>query len=388
MRISAIICEYNPFHNGHAYLNRTIKETGDVVVGIMSGPFTQRGDVALLSKYKRAKAALLNGADLIVELPAVYACSNAQRFARAGVEIAAALGCVDRLCFGSEHGSIDEILQAADAVCDSRVTADTMALQEKGVYYPKALEQSVEAHFGKELAQIIASPNNILGVEYCKALQGTGITPETFQRKGTGHDSSITAGDIASASHIRKLFLKGDNTAFRYIPENTQYMFQNPARLQKLEPAFLYKLRTMTAEEFKQLPDVGQGLENRIYSVVRNSNTLAEIVDNIKTKRYTHARIRRIMVHALLDITAALQENPVPYIRVLGFNEAGAEVLKCAKQANKLPVITKVGAGYKQLTGTAKEVFDIDLKASDIFGLARVKTQKCGSDFYSEIIKL
>lgn len=388
MKASLIICEYNPFHNGHKYLNEKVKENSDAIVSVMSGSFTQRGDIAVMSKYKRAKAALLNGADLVVELPTVYACANAERFSKAGVQIASALGCINELCFASESGNIEDIIKTSKAVENKKVKDNTLKLMEKGEYYPKALEISVEKYFGKEVSNIINQPNNILGVEYCKALKDTNIKPKTFLRKGVEHDSKEVKGNIASASYIRSILKDQSDKALNYVSENTFSFFNNLAFIENLEIAILYKLRTMTAEDFKKIPDVGQGLENRIYSVIKNSTSIEEVLKNIKTKRYPLSRIRRIIIHAILGITEELQNTNVPYLRILGFTKKGERILSSAKKKDELPIITKVSSGYRALKGKDKEIFNIDLKASNIFGLATRKRQKCGSDFYSKIIKV
>lgn len=390
MKTSAIICEFNPFHNGHKYLVDKTKENGaDAIVAIMSGNFTQRGDVAIFSKYNRARQALINGVDLVVEMPAVYAVSSAEFFAKAGVEIANGLGCVNELSFGSESGNIDEILTAVNAVKDIRIIENAKVLMQSGEYFPKAIEKSVLKYYGEDISSIFSKPNNILGIEYCKALANTLIEPKTVKRIAVDHHSTQAVNQFASATHIRSLLKSGDEITSKYIPNNyDENLLKDVHSIDNLEKAILYCLRTISINELTTLPDVGQGLENRIFDCIKNYNSVAEIIDNIKTKRYTHARLRRIIICALLGITADLQKAPVPYIRVLGFNKKGTQILSQAKTTAKLPIITKVSQSYDKLDCIDKRILDIDILASDVFALAEKNIGRCGEDYYTEIIKI
>lgn len=381
MNISAIICEFNPFHKGHRYLLDTVRQGGsDIIVCIMSGNFTQRGDTAIISKFTRAKQALNGGADIVIELPTVYACSSAAVFARAGVELADSLGCVDTLAFGCECGSDKLILDCAKAVSDKAVTDCTDRLLRSGEYYPKALQSSVREFYSDELADVLSNPNNTLAVEYCKALNNTKIKPMAIKRVKAQHNSDVAVDDFASASYIRKLLL-GEHSVRDFLPDFNKEDYTNLHSTENLERAILYKLRTMTKSDFEKLPEVMQGLENRIYDSVKKYNSVNEIINSIKTKRYTHSRLRRIIIYALLGITKQMQNTPVPYIRVLGFNEMGAQVLSSAKKNDRLPIITKITRDYDSLSQTGKEIFDIDLKAADIFTISGNSVTACGEDY-------
>ncbi len=386
MRINAVICEYNPFHNGHKYQLEKIKKNNNLpVAAIMSGNFTQRGDVAIADKFARAEAAVRNGADLVIELPAAYACSNAENFAGAGVKIAAALGCTENLCFSVEEDNPELLIKAAELFSDESFNREVKALMKDGLYYPLAVERAFNK-IAPKLAEAVAKPNNILAVEYLKALAGTEIKPMIIKRKGSNHDSKIITDGISSASNIRRMIIDGEN--YRgLLPENAS-AFPSPADIKKLEKPIVYKLRTMSPDDFNNLPEVSEGLNNRIYDAVRNYNSVKEIIDAVKTKRYTHARIRRTIIHALLGITKDEMKREVPYIRVLAFNETGAKILGEIKKAGRLPIITNVADGYKSLDENARRIFDIDLKASDIYSLASDKITPCGIDFTRPLKKL
>ena len=368
---AAVICEFNPFHNGHKFLLENIKATlcADIIC-IMSGNFVQRGDIAITDKYTRTKAALKHGADMVVELPTVYAVASAQVFAENGVHIAADLGC-EYLCFGAEN-SIEELNAVIDALDDVGIQAKIADKMKTGAYYPKALSEAL----GEPYAGIIGKPNNILAVEYIKACRKHGVTPVAFERKGVDHDDEIPVGEIASASYIRGLIR--DNVPYdRFTP----MMIETPAFLSAIEPVILFKLKTMDVDELALIPDVSEGLENRIYDVAIRYHSLEEIYEQIKTKRFTMARIRRIIICALLDITKELQNTPVPYIRVLGVRKHKPELLR----SRELPLIVDVRRGYNELNNSAKEIFNIDLKAAEAMNIA-AKTSL--NEFSHGVIKL
>lgn len=384
MRVNAIICEYNPFHNGHRFQIEKIREkSNNPIVAIMSGNFTQRGDVAIADKFTRAETAVKNGVDLVLELPTVFACSSAKNFSRAGVNIANALGCTENLCFSVEDDDFNSLKEISDAFEDKAFNAELNRLMKEGSYYPQAVELTLNKLYSDRLGEIIKKPNNILAVEYINALKNTDIKPLVIKRAGAGHDSAETYKSFSSASNIRKMILRGKDFS-DFIPYNSP-AFSNPADIKKLEKIIIYKLRAMDKEEIKNLPDVSEGLHNRIYNSARSYNSLDEILANIKTKRYTLARIRRIIISALLNITKDELKREVSYLRVLAFNEKGAEILSGIKKNGKLPLITNVADGYKNLDAETKKTFDIDLLASDIYSLATDRIKECGEDFIRPI---
>lgn len=376
---TAVICEFNPFHNGHKYLLESAKKVlKEPIIAIMSGSFTQRGEVAVCDKFVRAKSALENGADLVLELPVVFSLSGAEGFAKAGVAIASAFDCTNHLAFGSESGDCELLKKSANAVCDERVQALVRDGMKNGGYYPRELESAVKTVFGDEVSSVLCKPNNILAVEYIKALSSTSVEPFSVARTGVAHDSRIAGEGFASASHIREMLRNGEN-AKKYAP----YVPDEITFSENLDRPLLYRLRTMTREEISKLPDVGEGLENRIADAAMQCSTSAEIADFVKTKRYTHARIRRILSCALLGIEKAHTQIPIEYVRVLGFTKDGAELLKDCR----LNVVTSAIAGLK-IGGSTKALLEKDISAYNISALAYRVPKKGGLDFTTQIVKI
>lgn len=377
MSVFGVICEYNPFHNGHKYLLEQLKSDNNSVIAVMSGSFTQRGDVAIADKFSRAETAVKYGADLVLELPTVYACAPAETFARGAVQVLRGTGVLDSLCFGSETDDTELLKAAADIFEDERFKTELKANMESGDYYPKAVEKAAETIHSQKLAKLLSTPNNILAVEYLRALRGTDIGFKAVKRVGTNHDSNEVSGEYTSASNIRSIIKQGVSFS-SFTPD---YEITNPADFKNLERTVLYRMRTMNKDEIAALPDVKEGLENRIYDAVQTSGSLDELLDSVKTKRYTMSRLRRILVYALLGITADLPQTDAPYIRVLAFNKKGAELMSHIKKRSSLPLITNVSDGYNSLDDNAKRIFDIDIRATDIFNLATEKVGECKSDF-------
>ena len=374
----AVICEFNPFHNGHRFLLGKAKElTGEPVLAVMSGSFTQRGEVALCSKFERAEAALKSGVDLVAELPAVYAVSCAERFARGGVNISKMFGCVNYLAFGCEDDDIDLLKTAAFAGENPEVNAIIAEQMNSGSYYPKAYEYAVRQVCGGEVADLLTKPNNILAVEYIRALRGTDIKPLPIKRVGAEHDSDGADGIYASASYIRKLLRSGKSAEklLPYAPSEITYP-------EKLDRALLYKLRNMNAEQLRALPEVGEGLENRILSAARKFGTAEEVIGEVKTKRYTRSRICRILTCALLGITEELQTKTADYARVLGFTDEGGKMLKAC-----IGKVITSAAKAEDLGSDTAELLAADIRATDTAALAYEKVKPCGADYLTKIIK-
>ncbi len=374
---TAVISEFNPFHNGHKYLLQTAKSlTDSPIIAVMSGSFTQRGEVAICDKFLRAKTAVQNGADLVVELPTVYAVSSAQRFARCGVEIAESFSCVDKIAFGCECDNSDLLMRAAKAEENQNVKESLAELMKEGDYFPRAYEKAVRKVLGDEVADILTSPNNILAVEYLRNINA-GITPLAIKRIGAEHDSIKTSKNIASASHIRSLVRQGKDVG-AFLP-NVPDEITFP---QNLERILLYKLRSMSKYDFAQLPEISEGLENRIFSAVQKSTGVDEIISFVKTKRYTHARIRRILICALLNITESDQKIKPEYVRVLAFNGKGTSLLK----TTSFEIVTSPAAAIKSNSKNLK-LLAKDIYASDIAALAYDVVKKSGNDYHAKITK-
>ncbi|MBQ6757341.1 MAG: nucleotidyltransferase family protein [Oscillospiraceae bacterium] len=362
MKIAGIICEYNPFHTGHAaHIAATRLQIGTdgAVVCVMSPNFVQRGEAAILPKHVRAEMALRGGADLVLELPTELATAGAERFARAGVELLSALGLPITLSFASECGDLEAMQEISDFLLSDAVHAAIALELKAGISYASARERAVRAVL-RERADILKAPNNILGIEYLKAvstLEKPNITPYTIKRLGVEHDGG-EGGGYASASRIRELLRAGED-ASAFLPCPVDAPISDPS---KLEVAFLYRFRTMTDAEFEALPDSGEGLWRRFRDCARAGGSVSEVIEAVKTKRYAHARIRRLALHSLLGITAGMQAKPPAYLRVLGFTRRGAEVLHEAKKTAALPIITK--------PASSREALAFEAKCTDIYRLA------------------
>lgn len=380
IKTAGVICEFNPFHNGHKFLLENIKsEYADKIVCIMSGSFVQRGDVSICDKFTKTKIALKNGADVVIELPTPYAVSSAETFAKNGVRIAKECGC-DMLCFGCESADTDTLKDLAKKRKSEKVKRLVLSFMKSGDYYPRALFNSVLELYGEKYAEILKLPNNILAIEYINACEKYDISPIAIERKGAMHHSKSESENIASGSYIRSL-IENHEEYSHLVPS----IISNPAHLSNIESAILYRLKTMSKDEIKKLPDVSEGLENRIFECAKNYNSLQEILDNIKTKRYTLSRLRRIVISALLGITKDIQNTSLPYLRVLGFRENSQSMLRFD---TALPVITTVKASYNELNTDAKRVFDTDIKATDIQKMCSQNPEIIKSDFTNGIIKI
>lgn len=371
MKVAGIIAEYNPFHNGHALLAYKAREAGAThVAAVMSGNFVQRGEPALMHHTVRTKAAIECGIDLVLQLPSVYAVSSAQSFAQAGVEILDGTGIVDWLVFGSECGDTEKITETAKLIYSDEIRPYISDELDKGITFAAARENALRK-ISPECADIIQKPNNILGVEYAAALEriNSNIMPVTFKRIGAEHDSDKSNGEIASASMVRE-FIKGRREFADFVPDKAEAIYWNASisDIKLIENAILYKMKTTTAEALSLAPDVSEGIENRIINAAKEAKNLEELYYLAKTKRYTHARIRRIIINHFLCVTAEDTAISAPYIRVAGFNEKGAELIRMLKKTAKLPVITKA-SDIADAGENAQKIFSLECTAGEIFSL-------------------
>lgn len=352
MKTAGIIAEYNPFHNGHKYhIEETRKLTdAEGVIVVMSGHFVQRGEYSICDKWARAKMAICGGADLVVELPAVYSCQSAEYFAKGAVSILESLKC-SFLSFGTESESTDEIIKIAEFLKNPTEDFEKKLSEnmKKGANYPKTLADAL----GNEA---VNTPNNVLAIEYIKQIKN--MKPIGIKRQGSLHDGK------GSASDIREKISNKEN-ADNLMPETSAKILANSYMADRsiYEKLVLYKLRTMSAEQLQNVPDVTEGLENRILQMCHKATTLDELCNLIKTKRYTMARIRRILTNALLGITKADIIKQPEYIRVLGMNKTGMQILSHLRANKDIPIITKVADAPKS------EMLDIDINASNIYSL-------------------
>lgn len=397
MRIAGIIAEYDPFHNGHkAHIDRTRAENGGNathIVTVMSGNFTQRGEPALLSKFHRAEMALSCGSDLVLELPLPWAMSPAEHFAAGGVTILNALGCVDLLSFGSECGDTQVLKQLASL---SRHPNYADALKEalnRGIPYAAAGQAAAATIFGEEVAAHLASPNNTLGIEYLRAMaeQGADWDVFTLQRQGALHGEMVAKDAFASASMIRKLVRENNLSLLdAWMPQESVSVLKTAyeqgevtTRTHRLEDALLAHLRRCTADEYATLPWLSEGLENRLFRESRSAATLTGLLDAVKTKRYPMARLRRVLWSALIGLTAEDVVGLPPYVRVLGMNARGREIL--ANAAPTLPILTRTSQ-VKELDERAQRIFALECLASDLHALAMERPIPCGSDHTTKML--
>lgn len=395
MKVTGIIAEYNPFHKGHEAMIEECRSGGAThVVAVMSGNFVQRGSVAIMDKRSRAAAALQGGADLVVELPVPWAVATAERFAYGGVSVLNALGCVDLLQFGAECTDRQQFLLVEQALRNPATDARIKEELEGGISYPVARANAIEALLGAEQAAFLNGPNNILGLEYVKALQKLYSKMDfcPVPRSGSEHDALKITGEFASASALRIRLERGDKSAYDYMPDASVALFEQQKRVGRApvvqdesERAILSRLRMLSAEDIAAAPDISEGLENRIYNAIQSATSLEELYDIIKTKRYTHSRIRRIITALYLGLTADVNQLEVPYIRVLGFNERGRDLLKAGKQTATLPIVTKT-AQISALGPEARQVFDYECRATNLYNLATPRILPCGTELSDELI--
>ncbi|MEG0979453.1 MAG: nucleotidyltransferase [Oscillospiraceae bacterium] len=397
MNVHGIVAEYNPFHKGHKYLINECRAQGAThVVVVMSGNYVQRGEPAILDKWTRAKAALVGGADLVLELPLVWSLSSAEGFARGAVEIINALGCVETLSFGSESSDLASLQLLANAAVSTETIESTKKYLKQKISYPSARQKAIEETCGQQIASFLNNPNDILGVEYIKALNliKSNITPNPIKRIGPSHDAPDEQKNFLSASQIRKQIDFGEYSCFEFIPPEVESILnaqialgKAPVRIAKIETSILSKLRVMTIEEIKEAPDVSEGLENRIASCVKSARTLDELYEKIKTKRYTHSRIRRIIMSSFLNIRAEDSKKSPPYLKVLGFNEKGQELLRQAKQKATLPIIMKP-VQIKELDAYAQRIFELECASTDIYTLAMPTPLPCGMEMTENVVRI
>lgn len=387
MKISAIISEYNPIHKGHVHhINRT-KELADsdAIICIMSGNYVQRGIPAIIDKWNRTKAALECGADLILELPVVYSLSSAEFFAQGAVSLLNSLGVIDSISFGSEIGDINFIMKIANVLlkepCELK---NKLKLNlDKGYAYPKARSLALIDYFtevegisNNNLSESLNSSNNILGIEYCKSLLRlkSSITPYTIKREGSTYNDKDLNSIFSSATSIRK-YIK-DNKSIdelrEHMPDKSYELLKG---LKNANYPFVFESLMLPYIKYKyfnhkesliNLPDVSEGLHNRIYEGLLNENSYEDLIEKIKSKRYTYTRISRILCQYFVGFdnypTDELRSQPSPYCRILGFNKEGMKALKHIKKNSSIPVYTKLP---RNINSTMK----LDIMATQTYSL-------------------
>lgn len=357
MKNIGVICEYNPFHNGHAKQLTMMKEQGNTVC-LMSGSYVQRGEPALLDKYVRARAAVLCGADLVLELPLTYALRSAEGFAAGGVEILSALGCVNALCFGSETGDAEAVWSTAETLLTEEFSVKLRSALASGVSFPAARQNALEQLGGDGC--LLEQPNDILAVEYCKAImqQKSPLRPMVLHRDGSYHESADRENPSATVLRERENW-EG------FLPPAALELFSASVkyRISAGERAYLAILRALPERAFEALPFGTEGLWRKVMNACRTEATLEGILAAAKSKRYTRTRLTRMLLCAFLGISEDAMKSKAPYVRVLALNETGQRILHTARRTSSIPIIN---AGE---TPPDSAYAELERRAADLYGL-------------------
>ena len=406
-KVLGIIAEYNPFHNGHLFhLNESKKLTGaSYTVAIMSGNFTQRGNTSIIDKWSKAKSAIECGVDLVIELPVLYSISSAENFAEGAIKILDSLKVVDYVSFGAETADINLLNTIAEVLHEEPKEYKSLLSDElkKGISYPKARENALMMYLNdiKKYSNVISSPNNILGIEYLKALKKCNsiIQPIALPRHESGHNDLNYHGNIASSTAIRNITKNNGFDILRKLMPEPSYtnLVENikighvVPDLSVFEKEIIFNLRKMSTYEISQLPDVSEGLEFAIKNAANSCNSIVEFLNIIKSKRYTSTRIQRILLYSLLGITKkdiALSKKIQPYIRILGFNKKGKYLISEVAKANpKLNIITSVKKFTdKNLNRNLKIMLEKDIWATDVYTIGYEYDSWSNLDFTNKII--
>lgn len=408
MKTVGLITEYNPFHNGHAYhIEKAKMLTGaDRVIVVMSGDFVQRGAPAVMPKHLRAESALLSGASLIIELPVCFATGSAEYFAQGSISLLNRLGCIDSICFGSECGDLHLLKEIAQILADEPIeyqTALKQALKE-GASFPAARQEALNIYSDK-YSEILASPNNILGIEYLKALAKihSKMEPFTIKRIGAGYHDMDINGQFSSATAIRSdIYQLADvNSSSESLPlthiqtqvpsschelMKKNYQTRYPVKADDLSLLLKAKLLSETAGSLSHYLDMSPELANRILRLRNDYLSFEQFCDLLKTKELTRSRISRSFIHVLFGITndwLTAMKAPAPYARILGFRRDHADLLGILKRTSDIPLITSPARAV--LADTAYQMLELDIYASDLY--ESVITDLYGTPFHNELTK-
>ena len=388
MKVAAIISEYNPFHNGHKYQVDAIrKKLGEdtAIIAIMSGNYVQRGEMAICDKTLRAQMAVECGVDLVLELPFPFSMSSAEFFAKSGVKIANDIGVVDYLVFGSESGNIETLCDIASVMTSGEYRMMLDSLQGDSEYkelgYPELCEIALTRLYGKEISEDIFSPNNILAIEYIKALYALGskIEPVTIRRQGAGYLDIINPiEEYQSASAIRQEIADGNFSALDFVPENAKDIMLTarsegkfPSDISRLDTAVISSLR-INSSLSDNIQDASGGLYNRICDASADATTISSLTAMAETKKYTKARIRRAIWNIYFGVTSSDVRVLPAYTQVLAMNSVGRSLLKGIKKIGTIPVITKPSS-YKDYGLEVIMQKELSNKADAIYALSLEK---------------
>ncbi|TYQ12933.1 UNVERIFIED_CONTAM: putative nucleotidyltransferase [Acetivibrio alkalicellulosi] len=419
MKVLGLIVEYNPFHNGHLYhIEQSKKISGaEYVICVMSGNFIQRGEPAIINKWARAKSALYSGVDLVIELPVPYAISSAESFAYGAVKILNDIGIVDFLCFGSENGSVKDLNLIASILFNEPDSYKSLLKNElkKGISFPASREQALIKYLSSNntdclnLIEILSNSNNILGIEYLKALKrlNSSISPLTIKRVNNSYNTEHLTGSISSATAIRKnIYNSSDNFSENdlssVLPEISKSIIhqeflsgRGPVVASDFYNIITSFIRRITPQQIKDIAHVKEGLENRIKNAAAKSGTYNELLQNICTKRYTVTRIQRILMNILVGITSNDLNmfniyNGPQYARILGFNQRGKYLLSLAKKNTSIPLILKTSDFISSCNPLLKRMLELECISTDMYvlGYKNPNYKKSGQEFTQNIIKI
>jgi predicted nucleotidyltransferase len=412
-RVLGIIAEYNPFHNGHMYHLQKAKEQSGAqyCICVMSGNFVQRGNTSIVNKWKKAEMALLNGVDLVIELPTIYSVASAEGFSLGAIKLLNNLKIVDAISFGTETSDFAALNNISSIVNEEPMKYKSILNSElkKGLSFPKARENALMLYLNdnKRYDNILNTPNNILAIEYLKALKKikSTIQPIPIKREKVYYNDNVIVDEFASATAIRKLLKNEEFSEIRkVVPKSTYQILKKETELgnvvldlSRYEKEIIYNLRRMTVSEIAELPDVNEGLEHSLKNAANYSNDITNLINIVKTKRYTVTRIQRILICALLGITkrdVGMAKKAEPYIRVLGFNEKGKELIsRINKQNPKATVITSVKKFQDKNNNNKnskiyKRLLDIDIFSTNVYTMACKSESLANLDYTKNMVIL
>ena len=389
MNIVGIIAEFNPLHNGHKYLIEKARKitNADYVIVIMSGSFTQQGNVAMFSKFDRAKTAILNGTDMVIELPTIYATSSAENFAYGAIKILDSLKCITHIVFGSECGNIDVLENIANKIVMNQELLSSSHKKHTGDTHAKVEATVLKEILSDEEYDAYLKPNNILGIEYIKAIKklNSKIIPLTINRIHSLHNVLTPVNNFCSSTYIRENF-KNKNNIKNFVPYATYNLFNTyrPVENNCIWEILKYKILSCTIDELKNIYSVNEGLENRIKKYIISCNSLDEFLDKLKCKKYLYSRLKRTMIHILLEINKDLYNeiNNLSYARVLKVKNESKELLSILSKSDNI-ILTKV---TKDILDTLPENVQKGIKL-DILGTEIISTyNKCSTNDYTNQI--
>lgn len=412
-RVLGIIAEYNPFHNGHMYHLQKAKEQSGAqyCICVMSGNFVQRGNTSIVNKWKKAEMALLNGVDLVIELPTIYSVASAEGFSLGAIKLLNNLKIADAISFGTETSDFAALNNISSIVNEEPMKYKSILNSElkKGLSFPKARENALMLYLNdnKRYDNILNTPNNILAIEYLKALKKikSTIQPIPVKREKVYYNDNVIVDEFASATAIRKLLKNEEFSEIRkVVPKSTYQILEKETELgnvvldlSRYEKEIIYNLRRMTVSEIAELPDVNEGLEHSLKNAANYSNDITNLINIVKTKRYTVTRIQRILICALLGITkrdVGMAKKTEPYIRVLGFNEKGKELIsRINKQNPKATVITSVKKFQDKNNNNKnskiyKRLLDIDIFSTNVYTMACKSESLANLDYTKNMVIL